>query len=87
MRYIYAPNGETVAGEWIHFTVNFNENAAESIRGKRFQLLAVIVEGGGFRLVGSDEQGLTKETYTEVLRNVLTPRRVKELTMWTPLEI
>ena len=87
LRCIYAPNGETIAGEWMHFTIVFNEKATESIRDKRFQLLAVVIEGGGFRLVGSDEQGLTREAYTEVLRNILTPKRVKELTMWTPLEI
>jgi hypothetical protein len=87
LRHIYAPNGETVAGEWIHFTVVFNEGSSKLIRGRRFQLLMVIVEGGGFRLVGSDDQGLTKEMYTDVLRNILDPKRVKELTMWTSLEI
>jgi ribosomal protein L40E len=86
LRSVYAPTGRSSSGGYLYLAVAFNMQAPASLAAKRVQLLAVRQGGGGgFRAVGSDDQGLTKEQYEAVLEAAITrPDAVDDLTLYVP---
>jgi ribosomal protein L40E len=86
LRSVYDPTGRSSSGGYMHLAVAFNAQAPASLAAKRVQLLAVRQgKGGGFRVVGSDDQGLTKEQYEAVFEVAISrPDAVDELTLYVP---
>jgi len=86
LRSVYAPTGRSSSGGYLYLAVAFNVQAPASLAAKRVQLLAIRQgEGGGFRAVGSDDQGLTKEQYEDVFEVAITrPEAVDDLTLYVP---
>jgi ribosomal protein L40E len=86
LRSVYAPTGRSSSGGYMHLAMAFNAQAPASLAAKRVQLLAVRQgKGGGFRVVGSDDQGLTKEQCEAVFEVAISrPDAVDELTLYVP---
>jgi len=83
---VYAPTGRSSSGGYMYLAVAFNAQAPGSLAARRVQLLAVRQGGGGgFRAVGSDDEGLTREQYEAVFEvAVARPEAVDELTLYVP---
>jgi hypothetical protein len=83
---VYAPSGQGEAGGYMHLDVGFNMQAQPPFTTKRVQVLAAKQsKGGGFRALGSSEQGLTREQYDALLEAVISrPEVVDDLTLFVP---
>jgi hypothetical protein len=84
LRGVHAPAGQGEQGGFMHLDVGFNMQALPPFTAKRVQLLAAKqVSGGGFRALGSSEQGLTRDQYDALLEAVIArPEAVDEFTLY-----
>ena len=85
---VITPSGQGEAGGYMHLDVGFNMRAQPPFTAKRVQVLAAKQSGGGgFRALGSSEQGLTREQYDALLEAVITrPEAVDDLTLYVPAD-
>jgi len=75
IKYVQAPNGETLSGDFMNLAAFFNNFAIESLKSKKIQVLLLLGDNtseNGVRLIASNDKDMNSDmldTILDVLMN------------------
>ena len=89
IKYVQAPNGETLTLDFMNLAVFFNNFAIESLKSKNIQVLLLTSDKAetGVRLIASNDKEMNPEQLDVILDVILEKHgHVKEFYLWNMQE-